>query len=452
MNMKLKWGTATRLTRRGAVILGAVGLVASAGLLTAGSALAGVGAQPGDLQLLQAGAVVTTGPLSGGSPTTWQTTTACPSGQQGSAEISEWSVPAGSSPISLISPSLATGLANSAGFGPGTFDGTVGALLSSAGITASTPGTLEWVVGCYSGASASGTVVYQQSTFISVASGATSWTVSSSGPVVATTSTTLTASPDPVAVGATVTLTAAEVASDSTHPAGSVQFEAGGTDIGTPVAVNASGVATTTTTFSAAGSEALSAVFTPTNTTGYSGSTGTFSLAVGSQLAGGTNPVSISVTVPSTGTLSVTVATGSVTLSPASPATTPDETATGTLNTVTISDSRNTFPGWSVSGQESVFTGSGSATIPANSLGWTPAFTVPAVGGATIGAPVAPVGANTGSSGPGLGTAATLAQATPGNGFGTNTVNAALLLDIPSSTPPGAYAGQLTVTYVTAGP
>jgi hypothetical protein len=65
---------------------------------------------------------------------------------------------------------------------------------------------------------------------------------------------------------------------------------------------------------------------------------------------------------------------------------------------------------------------------------------------------VAPVGANTGSSGPGLGTAATLASATPGNGFGTNILTAALLLDIPSSTPPGAYAGNLTITYVTAGP
>ena len=35
--------------------------------------------------------------------------------------------------------------------------------------------------------------------------------------------------------------------------------------------------------------------------------------------------------------------------------------------------------------------------------------------------------------------------------FGANTFNAALLLDIPSSTPPGAYAGTLTITYIEAG-
>jgi hypothetical protein len=31
-------------------------------------------------------------------------------------------------------------------------------------------------------------------------------------------------------------------------------------------------------------------------------------------------------------------------------------------------------------------------------------------------------------------------------------MNAALLLDIPSSTPPGTYAGTLTITYVAAQP
>jgi Bacterial Ig-like domain (group 3) len=451
MNLKLKWGTAKRLSRRSAVILGAVGLAASAGMLaTAGSALAAVGTVPGGLQLLQTGVVLGSsgGPLT--TTTTWNSTTACPSGFQTSADLTEWTVGGTPTEVSVIAPVTGVGL-SSPNF-TGSLLGTPGALLNTGGINASNPGTLEWVIGCYSGASATGSVSYIGDTFISVASGATNFTLSNTGPVVATTTTQLVATPNPVAVGATATLTATEVASDSTHPAGSVQFEAGGTDIGTPVAVNASGVATTTTTFSAAGSEALSAVFTPTNTTGYSGSTGTFSLAVGSQLASGTNPVSISVTVPSTGTLSVTVATGSVTLSPASPSTTPDETATGTFNNVTISDSRNTFPGWSVSGQESVFQGPGTDTIPANSLGWTPAFVGSAVGGATIGAAVPPVGANSGSTGPGLGTAATLAQATPGNGFGTNVVNAALLLDIPSSTPPGAYAGQLTVTYVTAGP
>jgi hypothetical protein len=439
MNMKLKWGTAGRL-RRGAVVLGVVGLAAGAAVTSAGSALAANGSGPGQLTLSPATGALTSAP-------TWATSTACPSGFQGSAVVTEF-MPNSSTVATTVSP--AVGGVNVPFSGVLLSGATMGSLLNLAGVSGTTPGTSEWAVGCFSLTGGTGSVTYVQSTFVSVAAGATTYTTSSTGPVVATTTTTLIATPNPVAVGATATLTATEVASDSTHPAGSVQFQAGGTNIGTPVAVNASGVASTTTTFAAAGSQALSAVFTPTNTAGYSGSTGTFSLAVGSVLAGGTNPVAVSVTVPSTGSLSVTVATGSVTLAPASPATTPDDTATGTLNTVTISDSRNTFPGWSVSGQESVFTGPGTNTIPANSLGWTPAFVGAAAGGAVIGAHVAPVGANTGSTGPGLGAAATLALAHAPNGFGTNTVNAGLLLDIPSSTPPGAYAGTMTITYVSA--
>jgi len=146
------------------------------------------------------------------------------------------------------------------------------------------------------------------------------------------------------------------------------------------------------------------------------------------------------------------VATGGVTLTPASPQVTPDETASGTLPTVTITDTRNTTPGWSVSGQESTFTGPGTNTIPGTSLGWTPAFMGSAAGGALIGGAVAPTGADAGSTGPGLGTAAVLAHAAVGTGIGTNTVNAALLLDIPATAPPGAYTGSLSITYVTTGP
>jgi hypothetical protein len=340
-----------------------------------------------------------------------------------------------------------------------TLLGNMSGLLGSSNITPG--GTVEWAVGCFTGAGGTGSVVYVQSTFVTEDAAGANYSTSATPPVITTTTTSLVATPNPVAVGATATLTAHVAGTGGTggaSPAGTVQFEncptpSTCTNINAAVPVNTGGVATaatTTTSFATAGSVNLAAVFVPSSPATVQGSTGTFSLAVGSQLAGGTNPVSINVTVPSTGTLSVTVGAGSVTLTPASPATTPDETATGTFNTVTISDSRNTFPGWSVSGQESVFTGPGTNTIPANSLGWTPAFVGSAAGGAIIGAPVAPLGANTGNTGPGLGTAATLVQAHAPNGFGTNTVNAALLLDIPSSTPPGAYAGTLTVTYVSA--
>lgn len=109
------------------------------------------------------------------------------------------------------------------------------------------------------------------------ASGPATASASSAGSSTGTsTTTTLTVTPVMAEVGQTVTLTATEVAADKTNPAGSVQFEVGGTKIGTPVAVNGSGVATTTTTLPSAGSVALSAVFTPTSTS-YTPSTVTYS-------------------------------------------------------------------------------------------------------------------------------------------------------------------------------
>jgi hypothetical protein len=100
----------------------------------------------------------------------------------------------------------------------------------------------------------------------------------------ATTTTTLAVSPSTSAEqGASVTLTATEIASDSTHPAGTVQFIEDTFDVGSPVTVNSSGVATLTTTTlppSAPNGLALEAVFTPTDTASYAGSTGTASYTV----------------------------------------------------------------------------------------------------------------------------------------------------------------------------
>ena len=150
------------------------------------------------------------------------------------------------------------------------------------------------------------------------------------------TSTTVTASPNPAGAGETVTLTATEIAADGTNPAGSVQFESAGTDIGSPVAVNSSGVATMTTSFAAPGTVPVSAVFTPTNTiTDYTSSTGTYTETV--RAAFGTEPVAL--TVPVTGSFTLTVATGTVTLAVSG------SNATGVLNPITVSDTRNTFPG-----------------------------------------------------------------------------------------------------------
>jgi hypothetical protein len=80
-------------------------------------------------------------------------------------------------------------------------------------------------------------------------------------------------------VGDTVTLSATETGSDTTHPAGSVQFKDGANNLGAAVAVNAGGTASTTTSALALGSHSLTAVFTP-SASGYDGSTGSFTATV----------------------------------------------------------------------------------------------------------------------------------------------------------------------------
>jgi hypothetical protein len=441
MNEKWKWGTAGRL-RRGAVVLGVVGLAATTGLLAAGSALAGVGAQPGDLTLSAATGALTSTP-------TWSTTTACPSTNDTSAEMEEFS--STGTAVSLISPAVNSGL--TAPFS-GTLDGNVGALLNVAGVNATTPGTVEWAIGCWNGPGGTGSgttpVMYEQSIFVSVAAGATTYTTSATGPTVTATTTTLTTSPaSPTTTGTEVTLSASVSAADGTTPAGTVQFEVGGTDIGSPVDVNTGGTAaaaTTTDTFTSAGTEALSAVFTPTSTS-YATSTGTYSLVVeqsGSLPATG-SPVPITVTVASSGTLSVSVVNTTVPLTVNSAGT----SATGTLGTVTVTDSRNTFPGWSVSGLEAAFTETGgTATIPGDDLGWAPAAVGTLGTGVTLG-PAITAGTDPGGLGD---TGGVLISAPPGDGFGTNAADAALTLTIPSGQAAGSYSGSLSITYLSVGP
>ena len=256
------------------------------------------------------------------------------------------------------------------------------------------------------------------------------------------TTVTLTASPNPANAGTTVTLTADTSAADSTNPAGTVQFEANGTNIGSPVAVSASGVATTTLSFVATGQMALTALFTPTSTS-YLLSQGTFTETIypAGTTAAGSEPVTIA--VPQEGAFILTVTPGTVNL------TVSGLTATGTLGNVTVTDTRNYYPGWSVSGQDSSFNGAGTAagyTISGNQLGWVPTAVGTLVDGALLGGTVAPVS-------PGLGTtAATLASAAANCGFGTNVMSANLTLDIPPLAAAGPYVSTMTITAVVTGP
>jgi hypothetical protein len=120
-------------------------------------------------------------------------------------------------------------------------------------------------------------------------------------------------------------------------------------------------------------------------------------------------------------------------------------TATGALSQITVTDTRNTFPGWAVTGQAADFAGSAAAagaTIPAGQLGWVPTDTSLATG-AVLGPTVAP-------GSPGLATAALLASAVSGRGTGTTLLGADLTLDIPLAAIAGPYTSTLTVTAVTA--
>ena len=157
--------------------------------------------------------------------------------------------------------------------------------------------------------------------------------------------------------------------------------------------------------------------------------------------AAGSEPVTLA--VPQSGSFILTVSPGTVDL------TISGTTASGTLQDVTVTDTRNYYPGWSVSGQTSNFAGSGTAagaTISGNQLGWVPTAVGSLEDGATLGGTVAPVS-------PGLGTtAATLASAAANCGFGTNVMSANLTLDIPPVTAEGPYVSTMTITAVTTGP
>ncbi len=115
-------------------------------------------------------------------------------------------------------------------------------------------------------------------------------------------------------------------------------------------------------------------------------------------------------------------------------------TASGALKPVTVTDTREGQPAWTINGSVSAFT-DGTSSFPGSNLGWTPAVTSSTVD-AVAGLAVAP------ATGSGLSAPATLASAPAGHAKGTATIDAALALRLPLSTPAGDYSGVLTLTAV----
>ncbi|SHI24091.1 beta-xylosidase [Streptomyces sp. 3214.6] len=113
------------------------------------------------------------------------------------------------------------------------------------------------------------------------------------------------------------------------------------------------------------------------------------------------------------------------------------QASTGNLNAVTVKDFRGGPAGWSLTGKVTDFTGPG-AKIDAGKLSWTPACTTKAGSPSTCQA---------GSAGSVGASGATLASTRDGTATGGQfTANAQLSLDVPAFTPPGSYAGVLTLT------
>ena len=132
--------------------------------------------------------------------------------------------------------------------------------------------------------------------------------------------------------------------------------------------------------------------------------------------------------------------------------------ASGFINEVTVSDLRDTDPGFEVRGQMSNFVGTTSASniISGNYLGWNPQIqnvTPPTATGytqaVTAGAGVLP---GTGVvSGSGLGSGRRLAIALPNKGLGVSQMDARLRLLIPVTAVNDTYTGIMNFTVVANG-
>jgi len=428
--IKLKPIKAGSLGRKALLLGAATAFVAGTVTLTASNAFAALGTGPG----------VTLSPASGATSTTptWSTNAGCPSGDNGSAAL-YGVAPDG---VSLVQASGADNSATGAITSGPALLGNMATIQSVVGTA--NGGTMEMVLLCFPSPSLQGsTGTPTLDTFVTFSADGSSYQTSSSGGATATT-TSLSVQPSTVTVGSSVTLTATVTASSGTAaPTGTVTFMNGTTAIGSPVNLVAgsggTATATTSTSPTAAGSESLTAVYSPADST-FSGSTSSAqTLTVGS-LAGQNIP--LAVTVGASGAFTLTVdTTDTVTLTGSG------STATAPTSAITVADTRNTFPGWSVSGQSTDFHANTTppGVISGNQLGWVPTDTQLA-SGAVLGAPVTP-------GAPGLGsTAAVLASAAPGGGVGTSTLGANLTLDIPTGVPAGSYSAFLSMTAATAGP
>jgi hypothetical protein len=431
--------------KRAAVIAGVSAIVVGGTLLGTTAAHAAIVTPP----QLGTGTGLVISPATGNAAnpgTVTYTSTACPAGEQGagSLNIIDPTSPPDTTPTTVNADQPApTNLSVATAFS-GTFNsGFSWTTEENLGLNITVGQQFEVAVDCVVNSNGTGTQVYAASTFVTInADGTYTADQVRTGPPQSV-NLTLTANPNPATSGQNVTLTATASVSSAT---GTVTFENNGTVVGTANAPLSGGIATTSftaPTVTSSETENLTAVYTPSGSF-TAGNPGSLSLPVNPAPANsGTIP--LAVTVPQEGSFSLTVDSSTVVTLAAT-----DLTASGATTPITVNDSRNTFPGWSVSGQDSAWTGTGTAaggTFSGDQLGWTPTDTKLATG-VTVGSAVTPAA-------PGLGTtAATLASvhAGNGNGFGETDLGANLALVIPATVPAGPYASGLTISAVTSNP
>jgi hypothetical protein len=147
------------------VLLGALGLTAGAGLLTATAALAVTETQPGNLIFHPPSGATTLTP-------TWSTTDGCPSGFQVSAVL--YAMNADGSIGSSASPTVA----NVTSAFSGSLLGTIGKIISL-GTNVRSGGTSEFVVACSTGPGGTGNKTYVQAEWVTLSANGSTYTTSS---------------------------------------------------------------------------------------------------------------------------------------------------------------------------------------------------------------------------------------------------------------------------------
>ena len=425
--------------RRGAVVFGVAAAMATGLLVVAQSASAadvppGQGSAPGHLQLQPktGNASSDTGDLTSNPAATWSTDVPCPAEFPDRASVAIVTTDGGGNFHTASDTITLSGSTPPSG----SLNDTMGTFVRTDGLVAGQ--IYEVVVRCLNAATFAAAAV--QSTYIQIAADGNSWTVVSPGSNNPVSTTTALTAPDHAQQHADVALTATVTAA-SGSPAGSVDFLDGASSLGTAT-VGADGKATATVNSLAVGSHQITAKFTPNDPNAFDSSTSdpvTVTITSGGEGPSGSETITVDIPSTGPGALALTVANQNVTMTRAA-LDGANLKSTGSLNTVSVNDTRSGAPGWSIQGRVEDFKSGGNA-IPGNDLGWTPSVAGqnPAQD-VTAGAKVDPGGTTGLEDGP------TLASAGNGKGAGQSSFGAALLLLAPDTTPPGTYTTTLTVT------